>query len=507
MADDRIILTRRRFIGASISTVAMTMAGGIAKPYVSRAADRPIITHGLQSGDVGTDSGVVWARADRPARMQVEISTTESFRNVRQSVFADALPESDFTAKLLVEDLPSGQDIFYRIRFQDLSSPTIVGEPMVGRFRTAPRDRRSISFVWSGDTVGQGWGIDVDRGGMRTYASMRNNRPDFFIHSGDTVYADGPLVAERKLPNGELWKNLVTEEKSKAAETLAEFRGSYKYNLLDKNLLAFNAEIPTFAQWDDHEVTNNWWPGEPLTRAEHQRKKYVEKNALLLAARGARAFHEYMPVRTHPAEPGRVYRKISYGPTLDVFMLDMRSYRGPNAENLEETYGPAAYFLGPRQVAWLKQALMNSQATWKVIAADMPISLVRVHDPDRSWGHEGIAQGDGPPRGRELEIADILSFIKRAGIRNTLWITADVHFTAAHYFDPDKAVFQDFEPFWEFVSGPINAGTGIPGRGDNTFGMQVAYVKGSTRELGGGLSPAAAGCSSSATSPSTAPPR
>ncbi len=490
MANDRIILTRRRFIGASVSTVAMTMAGGIAKPYVSRAADRPIITHGLQSGDVGTDSGVVWARADRPARMQVEISTTESFRNVRQGVFADALPESDFTAKVLVEDLPSGQDIFYRIRFQDLSSPTIVGEPMVGRFRTAPRDARSISFVWSGDTVGQGWGIDVDRGGMRTYASMRNNRPDFFIHSGDTIYADGPLVAERKLPNGELWKNLVTEEKSKAAETLAEFRGNYKYNLLDKNVLAFNAEIPTFAQWDDHEVTNNWWPGEPLTRAEHQRKKYVEKNALILAARGARAFHEYMPVRAHPAEPGRVYRKISYGPTLDVFMLDMRSYRGPNAENLEETYGPAAYFLGPRQVAWLKQALMNSQATWKVIAADMPISLVRVYDPDRNWGHEGIAQGDGPPRGRELEIADILSFIKRAGIRNTVWITADVHFTAAHYFDPDKAVFQDFEPFWEFVSGPINAGTGIPGRGDNTFGMQVVYVKGSTRELGGGLSPA-----------------
>jgi alkaline phosphatase D len=490
MANDRIVLTRRRFLGASVSTAAMTMAGGIARPYLSRAADRPIITHGLQSGDVGTDSGVVWARADRPARMQVEISTTDSFRSIRHGVFADALPESDFTAKVLVEDLPSGQDIFYRIRFQDLSSPTIVGEPMVGRFRTAPRDRRSISFVWSGDTAGQGWGIDEARGGMRTYASMRNNRPDFFIHSGDTIYADGPLVAERKLPNGEFWKNLLIEEKSKAAETLAEFRGNYKYNLLDKNLLAFNSEIPTFAQWDDHEVTNNWWPGEPLTRAEHQRKKYVEKNALVLAARASRAFHEYMPVRAEPAEPGRVYRKMSYGPLLDVFMLDMRSYRGPNAENLEETYGPAAYFLGPLQVAWLKQALMNSKATWKVIAADMPISLVRVHDPDRNWGHEGIAQSDGPPRGRELEIADILSFIKHAGIRNTVWITADVHFTAAHYFDPNKAVFQDFEPFWEFVSGPIHAGTGIPGARDNTFGMQVVYVKGSTRELGGGLSPA-----------------
>ena len=61
-------------------------------------------------------------------------------------------------------------------------------------------------------------------------------------------------------------------------------------------------------------------------------------------------------------EPGRVYRKISYGPLLDVFMLDMRSYRGPNGEGREETYGPAAYFLGPQQVAWLKRELLSSRA-------------------------------------------------------------------------------------------------------------------------------------------------
>ena len=87
------------------------------------------------------------------------------------------------------------------------------------------------------------------------------------------------------------------------------------------------------SQWDDHEVTNNWWPAEPLTRAEHERKKYADKNAMILVARAARAFHEYMPRGVPPAEPGRVYRKVSYGPLLDVFMLDMRSYRGPNGAN------------------------------------------------------------------------------------------------------------------------------------------------------------------------------
>jgi alkaline phosphatase D len=479
-------LTRRRLL--QVSGAAGIAA--VARPFVSLAAERPAISHGVQSGDVTTDAGVVWARADRPSRMLVDWATTESFKNAQRAAYVDVLPETDFTANVLIEGLPAGQDIFYRIQPQDLSAPAILGEPMVGRFRTAPADRRSISFAWSGDTAGQGWGIDESRGGMRLYATMLRNRPDFLIHSGDNIYADGVIPAEQKLPNGEVWKNIVTEEKSKPAETLAEYRGNYKYNLLDRNVLAFNREIPIFSQWDDHEVTNNWWPGEPLTRPEHLRKKYLDKNMLALQARASRAFHEYMPMRQFQTEAGRVHRKISYGPLLDVFMLDMRSYRGPNGERNDETYGPDAYFLGPAQVAWLKRELLNSRATWKVIAADMPIGLVVVYDVDRNWGVEAIAQGDGPPRGRELEIADILSFIKRAGVRNTLWLTADVHYTAAHYYDPNKAVFQDFEPFWEFVSGPIHSGTFGPNDLDNTFGPQLAFIKAPTKEQGQNLSPA-----------------
>jgi len=372
--------TRRRFVTTSMAATALSAVGGIARPYLSRAADRPVISHGVQSGDVSSSSGVVWARAERPARMLVEWSTTESFKNAQHAGFVDALPETDCTANMLLEQLPAGQDIFYRIRFADFASPTIMSEPMVGRLRTAPADRRSLSFIWSGDTAGQGWGIDESRGGMRTYATMLRHRPDFFIHSGDNIYADGPIASEQKMPNGEIWRNVVSEDKSKPAETLAEFRGNYKYNLLDRSLLAFNREVPVFSQWDDHEVTNNWWPGEPLTRAEHKRKHYVEQNALELASRALRAFHEYMPIRRVQAEAGRVYRQISYGPMLDVFMLDMRSYRGPNGEGREESYGPDAYFLGPAQLAWLKRALLNSRATWKVIAADMPISLLVVYD-------------------------------------------------------------------------------------------------------------------------------
>jgi alkaline phosphatase D len=65
----------------------------------------------------------------------------------------------------------------------------------------------------------------------------------------------------------------------------------------------------------------------------------------------------------------------------------------------------------------------------------------------------------------------------RSAVRNTVWLTADVHYTAAHHYDPSRARFTDFHPFWEFVSGPLNAGTFGPGQLDNTFGPRVVFQK------------------------------
>ena len=102
---------------------------------------------------------------------------------------------------------------------------------------------------------------------------MLRSRPDFFVHCGDSIYADCTISSQQKLPNGEIWRNIVTEEKSKVATTLAEYRGNYKYNLLDTNLRAFNAEVPIFAQWDNHEVMEEWWPGEAFDRRGYAREK------------------------------------------------------------------------------------------------------------------------------------------------------------------------------------------------------------------------------------------
>ncbi len=147
--------TRRQFLVRSTSSLAVA---ALAMPRLSRAADRPQIAGGIQSGDVSDGSAVIWARADRPARMQVDYSFVESFKTVIASASRDASPDADFTSKLLLNDLPPGQDIFYRVRFDDIATG-IAGESRIGHFRTAPAAGRSISFLWSGDTAGQGWGI------------------------------------------------------------------------------------------------------------------------------------------------------------------------------------------------------------------------------------------------------------------------------------------------------------------------------------------------------------
>lgn len=56
-----------------------------------------------------------------------------------------------------------------------------------------------------------------------------------------------------------------------------------------------------------------------------------------------------------------------------------------------------------------------------------------------------------------------------------VWVTADVHYAAAHLYDPKAAGFPDFDPFWEFVAGPMSATTYGPNPLDPTFGPEVVY--------------------------------
>lgn len=144
-------------------------------------------------------------------------------------------------------------------------------------------------------------------------------------------------------------------------------------------------------------------------------------------------------------------------------------------------------------------ALESSDYTCRTVLTDLPAGqkiFYRVLFQDlsdlRVWSEPvggAFATPASTPRdftiaealGRELEIAELLRHLKLHRVRNVVWITADVYYCAAHHYDPGRAKFTAFDPFWEFVAGPLHAGTFGPGKLDPTFGPEARFVGGATR--------------------------
>ncbi|GAB3136142.1 alkaline phosphatase D family protein [Tsukamurella serpentis] len=459
--------------GSLLAACGSSSDGAAASSSPGVVRNRPTLTHGIASGDPRTDGALIWARSDAPAKMIVETASSESFTDPRRFEGPRLDPSSDGAGRLRVTGLEPGQTVHYRVSLEGENGAK--SEALSGTFRTAPSAAGNINFTWSGDVVGQGWGINKD-GGMAIMGTIADLRPDFFLHSGDAIYADNPVPETQKQNDGAMYRNVTAPAKDQVAQTLEQFRGNYAYNLTDQHYRRFAANVPQLIQWDDHEIVNNWFPGESL--AGQNRKGYTETDVNKLADFGYRAWREWQPVQPTEAADGRLYRKISYGPLLDVFVLDMRSYKDPNP-NAWATANDGG-ILGEKQTQWLIDGLKSSTAVWKVVANDLPLSIVvpdsSTNPPNGPKSMEAIAQGDaGAPLGREIAFSRILSQTK--GVPNIVYLTADVHYTAAISYHPDRAGFQDFSPFWEFVSGPLNAGAFPQSPLDGTFGAQYEFVR------------------------------
>jgi len=432
----------------------------------------PAITHGVQVGDPQQGRALVWSRCSEPARLVVEWDTTDQLANPRRVAGDVVTPLRDHCGTVLLTGLPDAQTIVYRVRFEREAARG-ASAWAYGRFRTPRADR--LRVAWTGDTCGQGFGRSVEYGGLRGYAAIRQARPDVFIHSGDLIYADNPIEAELTLPDGRVWKNLTNERVARVAQELDDFRARFAYNLDDEHLRAFAAEVPVIAQWDDHETHNNWFPGQQLADERYTR----ERDAGTLAAMARQAMLEWVPMGVAPGGP--IHRVLHHGPLLDVFVLDCRSFRSPNSKDTGDDV-----MLGAAQLGWLADALAGSRARWKLVACDQPISLLIDDGPNV----EGFANGDpGAPTGRERELAQLLATLRERDVRNTLWVTADVHYTAAHHYDPKRSAGIPFDEFWEFVAGPIHAGNFGPNELDATLGPAVKFQWGTPPEGTEMLSP------------------
>ena len=288
------------------------------------ASGAPMPSWGVQSGDVSASRAVVWCRSDRPSRMFVEWSTSPAFTDARRVAGPLATPDGDLIAKVALEGLPSSTRIHYRVRFEaERSSDWLAGALStpgcaLRRRQDERPERRRVRLVGRHERPGLG-----HRSGAWRHARVhRAARSRARLLRLGAATPSTPTTRSRpscKLEGGGTWKNLVTPAKSHVAETLDDFRGAHLYPRHSPEVRALSANVPTFAIWDDHEVRNNWFPGEVVDEPARR-----EPRMSVIAEHARRAMLEHSPTLVDPA---RMYRSVRWGPLLEVFFLDGRSFR------------------------------------------------------------------------------------------------------------------------------------------------------------------------------------
>jgi alkaline phosphatase D len=480
------------------------------------------LTHGIASGDVTASEAVIWARANRPAQMVVEYTPmpAEDGPPLRQ-VGPHVAAEDDFTGKVVLQGLNPDTPYRYWVRFRAADGEEVVSE--AGRFRTAPAadGLRPLTLVWWGDLGGQHYCRDPEVG-YAIFAAMARLAPDVALANGDAIYADGTCPPTTTLPDHP--RNALSPDPTTAAfqlvsaadprlktegDVLAAYRAKWKYNLEDEAYRRFRAQTPHIYQWDDHEVINDWYPGDERLGA--LRGTADERPLAALIEPGRRSFFEYTPIR--PQAEGRLYRSFRFGKLAEVFVLDGRSYRDDNIlpdgagtvlevrlRNGERRRlaGKPKSLLGSAQRHWLLQGLRAAQARgtlWKIIASDVPLShvtgsyqLYAAEGPmlPRYQVRDGWAAGmrlnsdtDGNqdnPLGFESELRAILRAIKAEGIGNVVWLATDVHVARLLRYEPGGELAG---LVWhEFIAGPASAVAGLLRPLSRTFSPFELFAQG-----------------------------
>ena len=446
-----------------------------------------VITDGIASGDVTDNSAIVWSRINAQALMHVQYDTNSSFSHAKSSKTSLVDNSTDFAGHIKLDSLSPDTLYYYRVWFSPASdyvntansskgssllSPT--SDSMIGSFRTAPSlmtsnsnsgstNNRTISFVIGGDLGGQNYCRRDGKGGIQGYpifSIMQSLSPDFFIFNGDQIYGDNACTINGPA-NVTGWKNiegnfLSASDKKVSWTNQTQLQDIYnkhwEYNRADSHLQSLLRNTSMYSQADDHEVADDYggkWSY--WTIATKNRTGFPN-----VVKAGIDAFFNFSPIGRNKDEPDRIYRSFHWGKDLDLFLLDMHSYR--SRDDLPDTIQNNKTLLGKEQLQWLEQSLLNSTATWKVISSDVPTTIPSCYNKEvgcDNWATYTTNSTFSKTFTRER--SDFLKFLDDHNIKNVVVITTDVHFPTNILIEDDPNHDGDKLIYHELVSGPISA--------------------------------------------------
>jgi alkaline phosphatase D len=299
-------------------------------------------------------------------------------------------PQTDFSHQFRLEGL--AVDTEYRLAIETRGSARKPEGMLTGQFRTAP-DATSptpIKFALSSCQI---YCRQDRHDGYHIYPSIHRERVRFLLPCGDNVYydSDDPMVN---------------------SAAVARYHWQRMFSL--PALVGCLRSVPGYWQKDDHDAySDDCWPGLD-----------VKKQAPFTFKEGQALFREQVP---SPAAGRPMYRRFRWGRDIEIFLPDSRDYRSANTD----PDGPNKSIWGAEQKKWIKDALTNSNAAWKIMVNPNPIV-----GPDHARKNDNHANPAFAVEGREFR-----QWLKDHVPGRVIVMNGDRHWQY-HSVDPDTGLHE-----------------------------------------------------------------
>lgn len=418
------------------------LAGPLAAALPARAADEaPAFLHGVASGDPLPDGVLLWTRVTPTVDAipgsglgpdtEVEwiVARDKALTTIVAKGSVTATAASDHTVKADIRGLAPATDYWFRFSAGGTDSP-------VARTRTAPAADASVAGLRFGVASCANW----EAGYFSSYRHLAARGDlDAWLHLGDYIYEYG---------TGEYGtRDTVVRQHAPTHEilTLADYRTRHGRYKTDPDLQALHAKAPVIAIWDDHEIANDAWSGGAENHTEGAEGTWTARQA---AAK--QAYFEWMPVR--PALAGTTYRRLRFGKLADLSLLDLRSFRSQQVSvGNGDVDDPDRTLTGRAQLDWLKAGLKSSDTTWRLVGNSVMISPFAIGSLSAALlkplaellglPQEGLALNTDQWDGYTDDRREILAHLRANAIRNTVFLTGDIHMAWANDVPVDAGTY------------------------------------------------------------------
>ena len=367
------------------------------KQDISRADKLPVfLGQGQMCGAVSQTSAILQSRLTPTVTLdsignllgasgigRFELATNPNFTNSFYTKWIHATPDYDYIIKTKVTDLQPGTRYYYRLQYG--KSETSVRVASMCTFRTHAEididSTEEVSFVvvtgmnhyyfhYGRYDTATAYKNDDKHLGYPALAAIQEIRPDFFVGTGDNVYFDVPNA---KAYNRSIEQGKHTSPSSHGGqEVLTEMgmRKKYHEQFAQPRFIELFASVPTYWEKDDHDYRVNDCDPHIDFPISH--------------TLGVRNFREQLPVVDPTDEKAETYRTYQVNSLLQIWLVEGRDFRSANAA----PDGPEKVLWGQKQLAWLKETLIQSTATFKILISPTP--MIGPDDVSKRDNHANI---------------------------------------------------------------------------------------------------------------------